>query len=65
MSLMPSVEILHHFLCPKCSGWWSIATEHFLKARSWYCPWCGFSDYFEGEKDGEHIMGGGVPPKNH
>ena len=21
------MEILHHFTCDKCSGWWSIATE--------------------------------------
>jgi hypothetical protein len=56
-----NIEILHHFLCPNCSGWWSIATEYFLKARSWYCPWCGLHDFFEVEKDGEHSMGGRIP----
>ena len=28
---MPSwqcIEILHHFSCKSCSGWWSIAVEH-------------------------------------
>ena len=34
------VETLHHFTCPSCSGWWSIAMEE-TDRTEWYCPWCG------------------------
>ena len=43
-----SFEILYHFSCKACNGWWSIAMENFMGAnhRRWYCPWCGVnSDY--------------------
>ena len=70
MDHMSSIEILHHFSCKKCSGWWSIATERIMKAKEWYCPWCGHYDHYvtdnlEVENYGESIMGGGIPPKSH
>lgn len=34
------VETLHHFTCPSCKGWWSIAMEETNRV-DWYCPWCG------------------------
>ena len=40
-----SDEILTHFQCPECSGWWTIgdyrerATEKHIDRM--YCPWCG------------------------
>ena len=41
-----SKEILHHFSCKSCGGWWSIASENDLKPRQWYCPWCGVTDLY-------------------
>ena len=34
------VETLHHFTCPSCAGWWSIAMEK-TPRTGWFCPWCG------------------------
>lgn len=34
------VETLHHFTCPACKGWWSIAMEE-TNRTDWFCPWCG------------------------
>ena len=34
------VETLHHFTCPSCNGWWSVAMEE-TDRTEWYCPWCG------------------------
>ncbi len=67
---MGSIEILHHFSCMVCKGWWSIATESIMKSRHWYCPWCGHyakyeTDNLEVENYGEYPVGGGIPPKNH
>ena len=44
-----SIEILYHFSCNECKGWWSIAVENFMgaKARQWYCPWCGEKSYYD------------------
>jgi hypothetical protein len=41
-----SIEILYHFSCKECKGWWSIAVENFMgaKSREWYCPWCGVKE---------------------
>ena len=47
------MEILHHFSCNKCSGWWSIATEFagqysdVIEKQKWYCPWCGEKSYYD------------------
>ena len=40
---MISIELLYHFSCKECKGWWSIAVENFMGAgdRKWFCPWCG------------------------
>ena len=40
---MINLEILYHFSCKECKGWWSIAMENFIGAgsREWFCPWCG------------------------
>ena len=41
------VETLHHFTCPSCNGWWSVAMEE-TDRTEWYCPWCGDStDYIK------------------
>lgn len=34
------VETLHHFTCPSCKGWWSIAMEENSR-NNWFCPHCG------------------------
>ena len=34
------VETLHHFTCPSCNGWWSVAMEE-TDRTEWYCTWCG------------------------
>jgi hypothetical protein len=44
-----SRELLVHFRCGSCDGWWSIADLQArlmregldLFSRRWYCPWCG------------------------
>lgn len=38
-----SLEKLSHFLCGRCSGWWSIGDWQVrAKGRTnLYCPWCG------------------------
>ncbi len=62
---MPAmIELLHHFSCTSCSGWWSIAAEHIMKSRHWYCPWCGHNDYYEVE-NGESFVGRGISPEKH
>ena len=40
---MINLELLYHFSCKSCKGWWSIAVENFMGAgdREWFCPWCG------------------------
>ena len=45
---MTSIEILYHFSCKECKGWWSIAVENFMgaKGREWFCPWCGVKQYY-------------------
>jgi|MDTB01.2.fsa_nt_gb hypothetical protein len=61
-----SIEILHHFSCTSCRGWWSIALEKVMKPRYLYCPWCGHNDYYEVETDEQtDFVGGGVPSKDH
>ena len=44
-----SIEILYHFSCKECKGWWSIAVENFMgaKGREWFCPWCGVKQYYD------------------
>ena len=44
---MTSIEILYHFSCKECKGWWTIGTEYIMKASQLYCPWCGHYGYFE------------------
>jgi len=39
-----NTEVLHHFVCSKCRGWWSIAAEEKMKHRNWFCPWCGWDN---------------------
>jgi len=34
------IETLHHFTCPSCHGWWSVAMEE-TNRTEWYCTWCG------------------------
>ena len=60
-----SIEILYHFSCKECSGWWSIAMENFMGAshRRWYCPWCGVNNHYD---EPSVPVGREVPPeKNH
>jgi hypothetical protein len=59
-----TIEILHHFSCKSCSGWWSIAAEQVMDPRYWHCPWCGQNDYYEVE-NGKSVMGRGVSPEKH
>jgi hypothetical protein len=60
-----SIEILYHFSCDECHGWWSIAMENFygVENRKWFCPWCGVKQYYD---EGNIPVGGEIPPKkNH
>lgn len=34
-----SVEVLTHFKCLVCLGWWSIGDPPIRDY--WFCPWCG------------------------
>jgi hypothetical protein len=58
-----NVEILYHFSCEECKGWWSIAMENFIgaKGREWYCPWCGVKQYC----DKSDSMGGRIPTEEN
>lgn len=50
---MVSREVLHHFRCVLCDGWWCLVDVHIVDGidgptvegadgnRIWYCPWCG------------------------
>ena len=43
-----SIEILYHFVCNECKGWWSIAVENFMGTNQrWFCPWCGVKQYYD------------------
>lgn len=43
--MIRSNEILTHFRCNQCGGWWSIGDFEVRRARYitevLYCPWCG------------------------
>ena len=44
ISHIVSKEILYHFICGKCSKWWTIGDHHFLleDTDNWIsCPHCG------------------------
>jgi transcription elongation factor Elf1 len=34
-------EILWHFTCLKCNGWWSIAVMDNWQPKKLFCPHCG------------------------
>ena len=57
-----NVEILYHFSCEECKGWWSIAMENFIGAgsREWFCPWCGDKGFHD---EGNIPMGREVSPQ--
>ena len=55
---MINTEIIHHFVCTSCKGWWSIAMEEFMEPREWFCPWCGKENDLRGV-----IRENGVPLK--
>ena len=42
-----SVEILSHFKCDGCNGWWSIGDAVLEDRADWFCPWCGMKNTFE------------------
>ena len=60
-----SIEILYHFSCKECKGWWSIAMENFygiggypgIGQRKWFCPWCGVEQYYD---EGDIPVGGEI-----
>ena len=39
-------EIIYHFTCRLCKGWWSIATVDEWKPKKLYCTHCGESHTF-------------------
>ncbi len=42
MTYIRSKEIIWHFSCYDCKGWWSIAaTDGWEPQKSIYCPHCG------------------------
>jgi transcription elongation factor Elf1 len=40
------VEMLHHFQCAQCNGWWTIGDAQETK-EEWWCPWCGYLQKIE------------------
>ncbi|MEX0931188.1 MAG: hypothetical protein WDZ88_00395 [Candidatus Paceibacterota bacterium] len=40
-ALFVSREVLSHFRCGECAGWWSIGDAP--KRKLWFCPWCGMN----------------------
>lgn len=52
-------ELLHHFTCGQCSGWWTYAT--LAPFDKWplpdgcrmYCPHCGHKDWVKPKEKGE------------
>lgn len=34
-----SKEVLVHFQCSECKGWWTIGDAP--ERDHWFCPWCG------------------------
>ena len=42
-----SVELLSHFNCKSCNGWWSIGDAVLEDRADWFCPWCGLKNTFE------------------
>ena len=56
-----SIEVLYHFTCQSCKGWWSIAFENFIGTdRPWFCPWCGKEQYYD---KGDFPVGREVSPE--
>lgn len=45
MPLGKSKEIIFHFLCEKCSKWWSVGDAPEEK-NTWFCPWCGHANKY-------------------
>lgn len=43
-----SQEVLTHFRCSRCDGKWSIAGAP--RDRSFFCPWCGWSNHRDEER---------------
>ena len=44
---MMSIEMLSHFNCNECNGWWSIGDAILEDRSEWFCPWCGVKNTFE------------------
>lgn len=42
-----TIEVLHHFSCYNCGGWWSVSDPPRL--QEWTCPRCGFKATAEKE----------------
>jgi len=40
-----SEELLRHFNCGSCSGWWTIGDPR-ARQKEWFCPWCGLKQKF-------------------
>jgi ribosomal protein L33 len=51
--MMKSFEIIWHFSCEECKGWWSIAASDKWKPKKLFCPHCGVNTDFsdKGAKD--------------
>ncbi|SVC13380.1 uncharacterized protein METZ01_LOCUS266234 [marine metagenome] len=49
ISLKPcrnSKEIIWHFTCDSCSGWWSIAASDQWSPKKLFCPHCSFKHIY-------------------
>jgi hypothetical protein len=40
-----SLELLYHFNCDVCQGWWSIGDLEYQPGRIVFCPHCGSQDH--------------------
>jgi len=49
MLIKPSKEILWHFVCSYCKGWWSIAVMDGWKPKKMFCPHCGIKQAIKNE----------------
>lgn len=38
-----SMEVLYHFACGECFGWWSMSDDEGELVREFTCPHCKFS----------------------
>lgn len=58
--MLRSTEILSHFRCNHCGGWWSIGDFEVRRAQYMtdvlYCPWCSAAHQIDDSEESECTM---------